>query len=137
MGSGAWNADRQVQEEALIQFELLRDKAILVVSPQGTIEAGDFTKVAEVIDPYLVEQGMLAGLLIEAPSFPGWDSFGALIEHLKFVRDHHKRIERVAAVTDSAFLQIAPRLAEHFAHPEIRVFSSSERARALSWLQTG
>jgi hypothetical protein len=126
-----------VKEDALIKFELLRDRAILIVSPRGTIEAGDFAKIAKVIDPYIVENGSLTGLLIEAPSFPGWDSFGALVEHLKFVRDHHKKIERVAAVTDSAFLQIAPRLAEHFAHPEIRVFGSLERARALSWLQTG
>ena len=87
--------------------------------------------------PTLSNKETLKGLLIEAPAFPGWDSFGALVEHLKFVRDHHKKIERVAAVTDSAFLQIAPRLAGHFAHPEIRVFGSGEKARALSWLQTG
>ena len=69
MRSSAWNAVwNEVQEETLIQFELLRDKAILIVSPQGTIEAGDFAKIAKVVDPYLVEQGMLAGLLIEAPS---------------------------------------------------------------------
>jgi hypothetical protein len=42
------------------------------------------------------------GLLIEAPSFPGWGSFGALINHMKFVYDHHRKIDRVAAVTDNA-----------------------------------
>ena len=121
----------------MVKVELLEDLAVLVVAPEGTIKAGDFAKIAGVVDPYLVEQGKLAGLLIDAPSFNGWDSFGALVEHMKFVRDHHKKIERVAVVTDNAFLQIVPRLAEHFAHPEIRDFGSSERARALSWLQTG
>ena len=56
---------------------------------------------------------------------------------MKFVRDHHRHIERVAAITDSAFLKIAPRIAQHFANPEIRVFSSEESARAMSWLETG
>ena len=45
------------------------------------------------------------------------------------------RIERVAAVTDSTILTIAPKIAEHFAHPEFKVFRSGERANALAWLQ--
>lgn len=55
------------------------------------------------IDPYIREKGRLTGLLIEAVSFPGWDSFGTLIEHLKFVHDHQRNIDRVAVVTDAAF----------------------------------
>ena len=93
-------------------------------------------KFPEGIDPYIREKGKLTGLLIEAASFPGWDSFGALIEHLKFVHDHHRNIDRVAIVTDDAFLKIAPTIAQHFAHPEIRVFASGERVKALEWLQT-
>ena len=94
-------------------------------------------RFSRAIDPYIRERGKLTGLLIEAKSFPGWDSFGALIQHIKFVHDHHRKIDRVAAVTDNVFLKIAPRIAEHFAHPEIRVFASGEKARALAWLQTG
>jgi hypothetical protein len=56
---------------------------------------------------------------------------------MRFVHDHHRRIERVAAVTDSTLLQIAPRIAAHFAHPEIRVFAGDEKDKALAWLQTG
>jgi hypothetical protein len=55
---------------------------------------------------------------------------------MKFVRDHHRNIDRVAAVTDSTFLKIVPRIADHFAHPEIRVFASGEKTKALDWLQT-
>ena len=47
-------------------------------------------------------RGKLTGLLIEARSFPGWDSFGALIQHLKFLRDHHRKIDRVAVFLASA-----------------------------------
>jgi hypothetical protein len=120
----------------VLRFELLREAGILVVEPRDALTADDFAAIARAIDPYIEERGKLTGLLVDAPAFPGWDSFGALIQHLRFVRDHHRKIDRVAAVTDNAFLKIAPRIAEHFAHPEIRVFASSERAQALVWLQS-
>ncbi len=106
-----------------------------MVHPEGALSADDFHAIARAADPYIQERGKLTGLLLEAPSFPGWDSFGALIQHLKFLRDHHRRIDRVAVVTDSQFLKIGPRIAAHFVHPEIRVFASGERAQALAWLQ--
>ena len=119
----------------MLEFELDRDKGILIVHPRDPLEASDFQAIARVVDPHIAENGTLKGLLVEAPSFPGWDSFAAFLEHMKFVRDHHRRIERVAAVTDSEFLKIAPRIARHFADPEIRVFGSGERAHALAWLE--
>jgi len=120
----------------MIRYELLRDAGVLVVEPQSALSTADFREISLAIDPYIREKGKLTGLLIEAASFPGWDSFGALIEHLKFVSGHHRNIDRVAAVTDDSFLKIAPRIAQHFAHPEIRVFASGERAKALEWLQS-
>jgi SpoIIAA-like len=121
----------------MIKFELLTDAGVLLVEPKSALSADDFREISRVIDPYIREKGKLTGLLIEAPSFPGWDSFGALIDHMKFVYDHHRKIDRVAAVTDNAFLKIAPKIAEHFAHPEIKVFGSGEKDRALAWLKTG
>jgi len=120
----------------MITFELLSDAGVLVVKPKGALSAENFRDISERIDPYIHEKGKLSGLLIEAASFPGWDSFGALIEHFKFVHDHHRNINRVAVVTNDAFLKVAPTIARHFAHPEIRVFKSGERVKALEWLQT-
>jgi hypothetical protein len=117
-----------------LEFELLRDEGVLIVAPKEALTAEDFRALSRTVDPYISENGELTGLLIEAPSFPGWDSFGALTEHMRFVRDHHRKIERVAAVTDSTILALAPKIAEHFAHPEFKVFKSGERANALAWL---
>jgi hypothetical protein len=121
----------------VIRFELLKDAGVLVIEPQSALSGEDFREISRAIDPYIRDKGKLAGLLIEARAFPGWESFGALLEHFKFVHDHHRNIDRVAAVTDSAFLNIAPKIAQHFAHPDIRVFASGERAKALEWLKTG
>ena len=119
----------------MLEFELLRHAGVLIVAPKEVLTAEDFRAIARTVDPYISENGRLTGLLIEAPSFPGWDNWSALIEHIRFVRDHHRKIERVAAVTDSTILTIAPKIAEHFAHPEFKVFRSGERANALLWLQ--
>jgi hypothetical protein len=119
----------------VIEFELLKDVGVLVVEPKSALTAEDFRAISRAVDPYILENGKLTGLLIEASSFPGWESFGALVGHIKFVRDHHRKIDRVAAVTNSTILTIAPKIAEHFAHPEFRVFRSGDRASALVWLQ--
>jgi hypothetical protein len=119
----------------VISFELLRDEGILVVEPQGTLEASDFAALTREVDPYIEENGKLRGLLIQSESFPGWGDFGALISHLAFIRDHHRDIGRIAAVTDSAFLSIAPRIASHFVKAEVRHFDFSDRKTALAWLR--
>ena len=118
----------------MLKFELLRDAGVLVVEPRDALTAEDFQAVAQTVDPFIQENGKLTGLLIDVPSFPGWEGFAALIEHLRFVRNHHRKIDRVAAVTDSQILSIAPKIAEHFAHPEFKVFRSRDRASALAWL---
>ena len=118
----------------MLKFELMRDAGVLVVEPRDTLTADDFKAVTQTVDPFIQEKGKLTGLLIDALSFPGWQSFAALIEHIRFVRDHHRKIDRVAVVTDSPILSLAPKIAEHLAHPEFKVFQSGERASALAWL---
>lgn len=119
----------------MISHELLRDEGILIVSPQGRLESADFTRLAQEVDPYIQEKGKLAGLMIYAEAFPGWDDLGALLSHLKFVRDHHKFITKVAAVTDSTLLSIMPRVVDHFVSAEVRHFDYRDKDAALAWLR--
>lgn len=62
----------------MIEFELLRDRGVLVLSPNGPLEKADFERLAQAIDPFIAANGKLTGLMICAEAFPGWDSFGAL-----------------------------------------------------------
>ena len=121
----------------MIGFELLRDNGIVVLSPDGPLEEADFKRLAEEVDPYIASNGRLTGLMIRIRSFPGWSSFGALISHLRFVRDHHRKIGRIAAVTDDQLLKIMPSIASHFVAAEIRLFPADQEAQALAWLQEG
>ena len=119
----------------MLAHELLRDRGILLLRPQGPIQTGDFESIAKSVDPYIEQTGGLRGVMIEAPSFPGWDSFAALVSHLRFVRDHHTLISKIAVVSDSAVLSIAPQIAKHFVKAEFRNFRPNDRESALAWLR--
>lgn len=119
----------------MLRYELHEDEGILVVSPSGPLQASDFEQLTRAVDPYIERNRKLRGLLIHAESFPGWNSFGALLSHFNFVRDHHRKIARVAAVTDSGFLSIAPQVANHFVEAEVKHFAFHDKQAALAWLR--
>jgi hypothetical protein len=119
----------------MLDHQLLREEGILVIRPRGPIQAGDFELISQMVDPYIKEHGKLRGIMVEAASFPGWDTVAALVSHLRFVRDHHRLISKIAAVSDSTMLSLAPQLAKHFVKAEIRHFNADERATALAWLR--
>jgi hypothetical protein len=123
------------KETAMLLHELLSDEGILLVRPQGPIQADDFEEVAKMVDPYIERNGKLRGVMVEAPSFPGWDTFAALLSHLRFVRDHHRLIGKVAIVSDSGVLSVAPQIAKHFVKAEVRHFNANDRDSALAWLR--
>lgn len=119
----------------MISHELLRDKGILILTPEGPLEKTDFEALGREVDPYIETQGKLNGLLISVKSLPGWKDFAALVSHLRFVKDHHQKIKKVAAVTDSGFLSILPHIANHFVAADVRHFDFRDKDRALNWLR--
>jgi hypothetical protein len=121
----------------MINAKLLRDQGILVVSPVDKLESTDFERLRLLTDPYIEKQGNLKGLLIDAEAFFGWEDFSSLLSHLRFVRNYHEKIKRVAAVTDNGFLAILPKVADHFVAAEVRHFDYQDRDEALSWLRGG
>ena len=120
----------------MLNHDLRIDDGILVLNPQGPLEAADFTALAGVVDAYLRRHGTLRGVLIHAESFPGWKDFGALITHLKFVKDHHQAISKVAIVADGTFATVMPRLARHFIRAQVQHFDYAEMDVALDWLKS-
>ena len=118
----------------MIEHTLDTAKSILYVRPKSALEQGDFVQLAETVDPHILETGDLAGLIIEAPAFPGWESLGAMAAHFRFVRDHHKHIRKIGLVTDSTLGNVAEHLASHFVSAQIRHFSAGELEAAKQWV---
>lgn len=118
----------------MIRHELLRDQGILIVTPEGPLEKSDFETLAPIVDAFIADVGKLNGLMIYVESFPGWSNFAALVTHLTFVKDHHRQIAKIAAVTDSSFLSIMPSIADHFVQAEVKHFDYGDKQAALDWL---
>jgi hypothetical protein len=118
----------------MIKFHLDKKSAVLHVQPQGPLARDDFSELAETVDPFIEEAGHLAGLLIESASFPGWESLGAMIQHFRFVRDHHASIEKVALVTDSQLGDIAEKIASHFVSAKVKHFAAGRLEDARKWV---
>ncbi len=121
----------------MIEYELDTEHSILLVRPQSPLDKDDFVELAKAVDPQIEANGELAGLIIAAPSFPGWDSFGAMVTHFRFVRDHQKHIKKIALVTDSHVADAAEHLGSHFVSAEIRHFAAGQIDQARQWIVDG
>jgi hypothetical protein len=118
----------------MLNYELRRYDGILVLMPDGALEASDFETLTNHVDAYLEQNGMLHGVMIRAQAFPGWKDFGALLAHLKFVKRHHQQIEKVAVVADGAIATVMPHIASHFIHAEVKHFKHPDENAAWDWL---
>ncbi len=113
----------------------ITESGVLIVQPSGPLTKDDFDSLVRKADPWIEEHGLLQGLLIDAPGFSGWKNFAGLQSHLRFVRDHHRDIARVAMASDSAFLTALPVLARHFVKAEIQRFEAGDTEKAMRWLE--
>ncbi len=118
----------------MIDYHLDPSTAVLTIRPESALDKSDFEELAKVVDPQIEEHGDLNGLIVEAPRFPGWDSFGALVTHLRFVRDHHQHVKKIAVVTDSHLGEVAEHLASHFVSADIRHFPADDADEARRWI---
>jgi hypothetical protein len=130
-GARAWVSEPDKAGD--LRFQLLEDEGVLVLEPKGELEAADFERLAAKVDPYIEKAGELRGLMIVTEHFPGWDDFAAMTSHLRFVREHHKKVRRIALVTEGRLLSMLPRVARLFIGAEARAFPMKQRDDALLW----
>lgn len=109
-------------------------RGIALLEPVGKLSAADFESAATVIDPYIEKAENLKGIIIHVKSFPGWESFGALLGHMKFAHEHHKKVVRIAFATDSPIGGIAEHVLSHFVNAEIKNFDFDELEESKSWI---
>ncbi len=121
----------------MIDYDLDTANSIVLVRPQSRLDKDDFVELAKAVDPQIEATGNLAGVIIEAPSFPGWDSFGSMVSHFRFVRDHQKHVKKIAVVTDSALGDVAEHLTSHFVSAEIKHFPAGQTEAARQWIANG
>ena len=117
----------------MIDYKILEDQGIIILEPSGPLQEEDFENLTKDADAYLEKHGRLNGLIIHAKSFPGWENFGAFTHHISFVKGHHKKVNRIAIVTDSSFLKIAPGIVNHFVSAQVKHFDYEDLEAAQQW----
>lgn len=123
-------------ENHMLEYSMKQPEGILVLRPSASLSKEDFAGPGAAVNDYLSDHAKLRGVLIHSKGFPRWESFGGFAAHMRFVREHHKEVERVAIATDSHFADMAELLGTHFTSAEVRHFPFSEEAKALAWLES-
>jgi len=124
-------------DEQGMRHELIYDKGVLVVEPKEALSVSGFEAIALTVDPWIEKNGPLNGIVLKVRRFPGWETFGGMLKHFKFVKDHHRKVRRLALVTDRKSLEKLSEIGAHFVKAEIRHFSQDEEESALDWAETG
>ncbi len=109
----------------------------LLLEPSGALSRKDLDGLTERFDAYVNAHDRIPNLVIRAVSFPTWTDFAALLKHLRFIREHHRMVRKVALVSDARALDIGPRIAGHFVSAEIRHFPAKDFDAALAWVGEG
>ena len=116
-----------------VSHRLVSESGVLVVEVTEPLRAPDFDALAATADGWLATHDALPGVVLHARTFPGWENVGGLLRHVRFVRDHHRRVHRVALAADTRLADLVPRLAEHFVGAEIRRFGYDDLDEAVVW----
>ena len=116
-----------------VKHRLLGESGVLLVEPQGPLRIEDFDALALTVDPWIEAHGELRGLVVHVREFPGWENLGSFFRHLRFVRDHHRKVRRIAVAAGGTLATVAPTLAEPFVDAEIARFGYDELERAIAW----
>jgi len=119
----------------MLDYSITKPEGILVLNPHGPLSKEDFGGLSAAVDSYLGGHAKLHGVMIHSKDFPGWENFGGFSAHMRFVSEHHKKVERLAIVTDSHFAAIAESLGKHFTSAEVRHFPFPDQMKALDWLK--
>jgi hypothetical protein len=119
--------------EVGVAHRLLADKGVLVIDAKHPLHAQDFDALAMTVDPWIEAHKELNGIVIHAHAFPGWENLGSLVRHIQFVRDHQRKVRRIALAADGMLAGLAPRIGEHFVHAEVKSFAYDQSDAAITW----
>lgn len=128
---------RSLPEGPGITHRWVPGSGVLLVELTEPLRTADLEALGATVDDWLATHDELPGVVIHATRFPGWENVAGLMRHVGFVRDHHRRVRRVAVAADGALADLAPRLGRLFVAAEVRAFDHDELAAATAWAGGG
>jgi hypothetical protein len=124
---------RTLPEAASISHHLDPARGIITIEVTEALRKQDFDDLAVVADAWIEAHGTLSGIVIHARRFPGWENLGSMARHFRFLRDHQRKIQRIALAADFAVPAVLQDLAEHFVKAEVKAFGYDQLDAARDW----
>ncbi len=121
----------------MINITFDKEAPIVTFEPEGELHESDFEILPKILDPFIKIHKTLDGFVVLAKTFPPYDEFEACLAHMKFIKNQHKKVKRIALVTDSDVGDWEARLASHFVSAEIRRFAYDNYDEAKAWVKSG
>lgn len=119
----------------MLKTDLRTRENIVIIEPDALITTPQIKELAAQVDAYINETDRVPNLVIHTKSIPFWASFDALSEHLKFVKNHHSLVRKVAIVSDSKLFWLAKTIVCHFVGATVRRFPEMALDDAIAWAQ--
>jgi hypothetical protein len=120
----------------MLNIDIDTEKSLVTLKPTTALSEDDFARLTTQVDDYIEQSHKSPNIMIVADSFPYWDSFKAMGAHVKFVREHHKQVKKVAIVGDSLVLSVMPSMGNLFVAAEVKHFSTAQLEEARKWAST-
>ncbi len=121
----------------MVKIEFSESRHVAIVTPERDLTVDDIQTISKTIDAHINTHDIVPNLVLCATHLPHWDSFSAMKQHFKLVRDHHKLIRKVAVVSDDFAMKALPYLMDHFVKAKVRHFSGSRMQAAIDWAESG
>jgi len=118
----------------MLNVILDKESKVVTLQPNGALTKEDFDEAVKIIDPFIEAEGNLNGVIIYTESFPGWENFSAMSRHFNFVKNNHKKIKKLAMVTNSKIGALGEHFSSHFVQAEIKSFAYDKIGEAREWI---
>jgi hypothetical protein len=117
-----------------LSYSILPARRVLLIELQDALHAEDFDALSRELNVAMESSdNPLHGIVVHARERPHWENLGALFRHVRFVREHHKKVRRVAIAGDGKLAALLPPMIGLLLHPEVRSFPFDAVDRAVEW----
>lgn len=116
-----------------LDHHLDEEKGVLKVEIKGPLNSENFEILTDTVDRWVEKENQLKGLVVHTKKFPGWEDLGSLLSHVTFIKDHHRKIRKVALCANGKIAEFGPQIAKHFVEAKIEHFDYNDIDQALDW----
>jgi SpoIIAA-like len=116
----------------MIKIETISANAMRITVPDK-LKSDDFSLLTPQIDSFITQYGKLK-LLIDASGFNGWENIAAFEKHAGFIKNHHRKIDRIAVIAPHDWQHWLIGAVRMFVHPEVKAFDKSHESDAVQWI---